>query len=40
MHNVTGVKTCFCPMITMGEIAEIIDGGTTCKLANYLSNKL
>ncbi|XP_021866956.1 protein PLANT CADMIUM RESISTANCE 7 [Spinacia oleracea] len=25
------LKTCFCPMITMGEIAEIIDGGTTSK---------
>ncbi|XP_057543182.1 protein PLANT CADMIUM RESISTANCE 9-like [Amaranthus tricolor] len=25
------LKTCFCPCETMGEIAEIIDGGTTSK---------
>lgn len=25
------MKTCFCPCVTIGEVVEILDQGTTCK---------
>ena len=39
VHVIAGCITCLCPCITFGQIAEIIDRGSTCKSLSSPSNK-
>lgn len=40
MFNFLGCITCWCPCVTFGRIAEIVDKGSTCKKLLIFYNKL